>query len=42
MIFLPDGDDFVIKSSYEAVLDEPVFFVVVFVFEKNVWKVFVY
>ena len=38
IIFLPDGDDFVVENGGEAVLDEPVFVH----FKKKVWKVFVY
>ena len=37
--FWLDGDDFVLKINYEAVLDEPV---LLFFFLKKVWKVFVY
>ena len=36
---LQDGDDFVLKSSDRAVLDEPVLFCY---FAKNIWKMFVY
>ena len=36
---LPDSDDFVIKNSSEAMLDEPVFFFVVVVVKMD-WKVF--
>ena len=41
--FLPDGDDFVVKNSEEAVLDEPVgLCLFVCFFAKTDWKVFVY
>ena len=40
MIFLPDGDAFVVESSNEVVLGEPVWVFFGLFLRKDVWKVF--